>query len=55
MANNVANIRTKDGPDNAENSKQTYGTAGPQFYIHVAVGDLFVYSHDRSAYSAAGK
>ncbi len=27
----------------------------PNFHIHVSVCDRFIYSHDRSAYSAAGK
>jgi hypothetical protein len=27
----------------------------PNFHIHVSVSDIFSYSHDLSAYSAAGK
>ena len=31
-----------------------YQWHSPNFHIHVAVSDLCIYSHDRSAYSAAG-
>jgi hypothetical protein len=34
--------------------KELHGLS-PNFHIHVSVSDLYVYSHDRSAYSAAGK
>jgi hypothetical protein len=43
-----------------ENSKQIFPekesrSLNPNSYIHVSVSDLYVYSHDWSAYSAAGK
>jgi hypothetical protein len=45
---------------NAENSKPIFSEKeflgrGPNFHIHVYVSDLHIYSHDRWAYSAAGK
>jgi hypothetical protein len=44
---------------NTENWKQIFPEKelrGQQsnFHIHVSVSDLYIYSHDRSAYSAAG-
>ncbi len=44
---------------NTENSKQIFPEKelrgqSPNFHIHVSVSDLYVYSHNRSAYSAAG-
>jgi hypothetical protein len=45
---------------NTENSKQIFPEKeqrglSPKSYIHVFVSDLYIYSRDRSAYSAAGK
>ncbi len=45
---------------NTENSKQIFPGKelrgySPDSYIHVSVSDLYMYSSDRSAYSAAGK
>ncbi len=34
--------------------KELRGGLGPNFHIHVSVSDLYTYSHDGSAYSAAG-
>jgi hypothetical protein len=43
-----------------ENSKQMFPEKellglSPNFHIHVSVGDLYMYSQDRSAYPAARK
>jgi hypothetical protein len=45
---------------NTENSRQIFSEKelrglSPNFHIHACVCDGFVYSHDRFAYSAAGK
>ncbi len=45
---------------NTENSKQIFpekelSGLSPNYHMHVFVSDLYVYSHDRSAYSAAEK
>jgi hypothetical protein len=45
---------------NTENSEQIFPEnelfgLSPNFHIHVSVSDLYMYSYDRSAYSAAGK
>ncbi len=44
---------------NTESSKQIfpekeYWGLSPNFHIHVSVIDWFIYSHDRSAFSAGG-
>jgi hypothetical protein len=44
---------------NTENWKQIFPEKelrgnSPNFHFHVSVSDLYMYSHDRSAYSAAG-
>ncbi len=44
---------------NTENWKQLFPEKelrghSPNFHIHVSVSDLYVYSHDESAYSAVG-
>ncbi len=44
---------------NTENLKQIFPDKelrghSPNFHIHVSVCERFIYSHDRSAYSAAG-
>jgi hypothetical protein len=45
---------------NAENSKQIFPEKelrghSPNFHIHVSLSDLYMYSHDGSAYSSTGK
>jgi hypothetical protein len=35
--------------------KHNYNALSPNFHIHVSVRELFIYSHDRSAYFAAAK
>ena len=44
---------------NAENLKQIfpekeYRGLSPNFHIHVTVSELYIYSHDGSAFSAGG-
>jgi hypothetical protein len=34
--------------------EKEYRGLGPNFHIHVSVIDIYIYSHDRSAYSAGG-
>jgi hypothetical protein len=34
--------------------EKEYQGLSPNFHIHASVSDLYIYSHDRSAYSAGG-
>jgi hypothetical protein len=40
---------------NKFSQKRKCGGLSPNFHIYVSVSDLYIYSHDRSAYSAPGK